>query len=244
MLPTLILFLSSISCTFFRIKNGSIIDLENSNDPTIDWDLVSKSEVKWNGIWQHACTSALIQTWPSNTQPDPSLPAYVLTAGHCMAPFDEPNGKGKVFLDADQFPKSFISGFTFDSTSNEQKAWPLKIIRFATMNLTDLAIVELNVTARELISQGFNFYKLSTEEVRENASIEMVGYPGVGNGHRRYSKGIAIRQLPTDESWGHHLEMTWNVHVSFILFLLNQIRSIHLEVSLAALYLRRDQTVL
>jgi hypothetical protein len=107
-----------------------------------------------------------------------------------------------------------MTTYTFDSIEADHTFFPLKTIRFATMNLTDLAIVELGESAQSMISRGYNFYKLSKTEMTENMPIEMVGYPGEGQGFRRYSKGVAVKRDEINEAWGHHLSMTWNVHIN------------------------------
>ena len=210
-------FAAIVKCITFMDKSGQDIETDQ-NDPRIAWDLVPKSDTQWNGILAHGCSSALIQTWPDGSNPDPALPAYLLTAGHCLAPFNTDQHRGKVYMDSTEFPRVFIGGYTFDSVESERKNYPMRTIRFATMNLTDLAVVEMQATAQELLNEGLNFYKLSKREMSEGATVEMVGYPGVGDGFRRHSRGTALRRQPTDESWGHYMSMTWEIRVRYSLF--------------------------
>jgi hypothetical protein len=205
-------FTAFVECALFMAKNGAIIDTNQTN-PRIDWDLLSKNEPRWNGILAHGCSSALIQTWPDGLNPDPSLPAYLLTAGHCMAPFNTDQHRGKVYVDSIEFPKSFTSNYTFDALQSDRTQLTIKTIRFATMNLTDLAVVEMQATAQELLRQGFNFYKLSKSEMTEGSPVEMVGYPDLIDDSLRYSRGTAVRRQPISEAWGHELSMTWNIRV-------------------------------
>lgn len=105
-------FASIAKCASFTDRSGNVIETDQ-NDPRIDWDLVPKSDVQWSGILAHGCSSALIQTWPDGSNPDPSLPAYLLTAGHCLAPFDTDQHRGKVYMDSTDFPKDFTGSYTF-----------------------------------------------------------------------------------------------------------------------------------
>lgn len=196
--------------TQFRDRQGNSFMTDNPNDKRIDWDLLPLSETKWNGIFAHGCSSALIQTWPEWTAPAPDLPAYLLTAGHCLAPFMKEEYRGKIYVSNTDFPRSFMAGDTFDAQETDRVSFKMRQINFATMNLTDIAVVELEDSAESILAKGYNFYTLSKDEFSEGEEIEMIGYPGLPDGNkRRISRGRALKREPIDEAWGHHLEMTW-----------------------------------
>lgn len=177
---------------------------------------VSSREKQNNGILHlGGCSSSLIRTWSSDLLP--STPAYLLTAGHCVGGFDNVN-RGKILLNhpAPSSDKNLeiVSHDYFDndgmSTSSNNIQISVAKISFATMNLTDLAIIELNINAIELLKQGYPFYNINTQVPSSNTPGKQIGFP---NRQTMHSSELTIgSQTVYKESWGHEIEFGISVN--------------------------------
>jgi hypothetical protein len=125
----------------------------------------------YNGIGRFrgpaTCTAFLVRT------ADPA-PAYAFTNGHCLG-----------FLDANEvvLDRALTGTLTlnwFIDTPASRYAVPLKRAVWASMKGVDLAIVELEATAGDLVARGFRPLPLAATPAAEGDAVLNVGAPSNG----------------------------------------------------------------
>ncbi|RMQ42175.1 Trypsin domain-containing protein [Pseudomonas cichorii] len=136
---------------------------------------------RWNGIGRiksrkgSHCTATLIDTRSPDSPAD--APAYLVTNGHCIS-----RKNGRIITDA-PIDGTIQFNFFTDSTA---LSYPLKRVRWSSMQGVDLAIVELQTTLDALIADGIQPLRLASQLPEEGRAILSIGAPMfAGTGHLR-----------------------------------------------------------
>lgn len=196
------------SCFFFTLLYSvSGVSVSAVSDPPVELFKNVPYGPLFNGVIRAGgCTGSLIKTW--NVQHTSGMSAFVLTAGHCFGDFLGTD-KGKLLFDDSRYSGQFIytNDFT-DAPPNVSESFPIKIVHFSTMNLTDIAIIELNVSVQTLLDKGYSFYQISNNLPVTNNLHNQVGYPG---GFSMTSTELVVGvRVAFVESWGHEIEMAYS----------------------------------
>lgn len=121
------------------------------------------------------CSGSLIDTRSAND--DRSGPAYVLTSGHCA--------KGDADRYIENAPASGVVTFNyFQDTQHRQKPYPITEIAWSTMRGIDIAILKLDRSLGQLMSDGITPLKLATQPLAVDSDVLVVGAPMDGHVQR------------------------------------------------------------
>lgn len=156
----------------------TVFDRSGNRLPDTD---VGSSEVNWDGVVAGTfpelsgvgrygnCSGALIETGGQG-----DAPAYVLTNGHCTGT-SLMSENGYV---VDEVESSTMRlGYAVGSTSSDQTRIRATMIAFASMDKTDVGVVELNAKLAALRAQGFCTYKISPTKPKAGDTVRMAGTP-------------------------------------------------------------------
>lgn len=106
-------------------------------------------------------------------------PAVVLTNGHCVQFWGRPRSAFEVVRDQNVEPRSVDVVFNyFIDTQDKAVRVPVKSIRYSTMKGIDLAVLELDATTEELMTQGVTPIAIAQNAPVTGAPIHVVGTPG------------------------------------------------------------------
>jgi V8-like Glu-specific endopeptidase len=163
----LVLLVVFVSCS----ENLQNIDpdlpegLVNSTDPKFDKRLMAIGQF----VGPMFCTATYVEV-PSQTL---DSPAYIITNGHCANDFFEDN---PIYID-----KSISAQVIFKNIEgipeNQHVIFNTKKIAYATMKGTDLAIIELDHTNRELKKAGILPLKIASKSAEKGTLVHAYGYP-------------------------------------------------------------------
>lgn len=118
-----------------------------------------------------SCTAVFIETVPPEEDTGRS-PAYILTNGHCP----EFPGSNEVLHDRPA-GRATVTFNDFADTARARVVVPVAVTRYATMKGTDLAIVELAVTAARLRALGIRPWRVTSASAEAGDDIVVVGVP-------------------------------------------------------------------
>lgn len=115
------------------------------------------------------CTATFVEI-PNSS---PEAPAIVITNGHCT---------NEVFQDNEiQVNKAMNASIVFKKLNDIPESQHIRVntksILYGTMKGTDLAIVELNISNKDLIAKGIKPLKIADAYPAIGAKIEAYGYP-------------------------------------------------------------------
>ncbi len=116
------------------------------------------------------CTATYFDTGGSADSP-----AYVITNGHCVQPWDA----NEVFQDLPADGMAMTFNF-FADTVGQTETVPAREITYSTMKGRDVAILELDATMGELASKGINPLAITAEPPSLPFSMRVVGAPVTG----------------------------------------------------------------
>ena len=152
---------------------GNKIPDSQVNSDDVDWTVLTPaSHSAYSGVGRYGnCSAALIETEGGS-----GAPAYVLTNGHCVGAGllsangvtidEEANGQKKMYF------KYYVENGEEDYLVVDNKT-----IKFASMDGTDVALVELDTTLGELKSQGITAFKISASKPNLCTQARNVGVP-------------------------------------------------------------------
>ncbi|WP_288376490.1 trypsin-like peptidase domain-containing protein [uncultured Pseudomonas sp.] len=136
----------------------------------------------WSGIGRltmdngRLCIATLIDSRDNPPTTD-SGPAYILTSGHCV---DTRNGR----IGQDQPTHGSIAFNYFIDTQEQRKTFALKRSLWNSMQGTDLALLELDATLDEVMSQGIMPLRMGSNPAKEKPVV-VIGEPSsIGKGLR------------------------------------------------------------
>ena len=168
---TLNMSLNSIyNCEGEEIDDSLVNEIE-----TVAWvKLEANTHSQYTGLGLFGgCSATLIEPESFNE----SSPAYIITNGHCIigtqmsetgSMYDEPIEKTMTFK-------------YFNSTPvNDRVIVKANIVRYASMENTDVAIVELEEKLSSLKSQGITAFKFAKRAPQKGEKILLIGVPQAG----------------------------------------------------------------
>ncbi|MBI2602447.1 MAG: trypsin-like peptidase domain-containing protein [Deltaproteobacteria bacterium] len=154
----------------YDCKGSEISDFDVNSDE-VGWVVLnSTTHASYNGVGRFGnCTGTLIE--PKVTSA--TTPAYVLTNGHCLGDLLDPSG---VFYDVET-SKTMTFQYFLDLSQSSRLVFSSKIARVASMDNTDLALVELEATLSEVKAQGIASYSIASYAPTEGRAIKLIGVP-------------------------------------------------------------------
>lgn len=135
------------------------------------WQAVARVQIDGGSV----CSGSLIDTRGANDER--GGPAYILTSGHCA--------KGDANRYIENAPASGVVTFNyFQDTQPLQKPYPITQIEWSTMRGIDIAILKLDRSLGQLITDGITPLKLATQPLAVDSDVLVVGAPMDGHVQR------------------------------------------------------------
>lgn len=160
-------------------RQGQKIPDREVNSDRVNWQLLtSATGKKYNAIGlidvdYGVCTGFAIAAGDRL-----NAPAYVLTNAHCQGADGRLPGAKEIIINRPT-NSNFVLNY-FHDFKRERWTIPVKRIAYATMKNNDLAILELNITQKELITAGIHPLKISSIPPDRGERIAVVGIPSEG----------------------------------------------------------------
>lgn len=170
---------TSLSLSALYDCQGKELSDSKVNSDEVAWLVLDKTKSthkQWNGVGRYgSCTGTLLDVGGKDSDP-----AYIITNGHCVG-FSLLSEKGVSFdMESNPNKPMRFDYFVAQVVNNSFITIENKVIKFASMDNTDVAIVELDVTYDSLVKQGINSYKLATTPPKKGQLISVVGVPQSG----------------------------------------------------------------
>lgn len=157
-------------------RNGNKIPDAEVNSTKVNWELLSAQKArKYNGIGlltqrgQGICTAFFL-----DTNADGKAPAYALTNGHCYNGLDFPNPQEVLVNKSSNLV--FKLNYFKDGVNRVRPVRVRKVV-YATMKGTDITILELATSFKQLVSEGFTPLKIDQVPAPIGEDVEIVGIP-------------------------------------------------------------------
>ena len=176
------------SCNFSELESMQLTAIYDRTGRKLPDTSVNSGEVAWitlnpedhpsfNGLGRYSnCSATLVETNAS----DPAAPAYVLTNGHCVGSHLL-SGSEVVVNRSEVAHKVMYLGYYHSlAAQGGMTSVAAKTIAFASMNTTDVAIVELDTTLAALKARGHCAYRLSGERPLTGIKVFIGGVPLTG----------------------------------------------------------------
>ena len=157
-------------------EDGNKIPDSQVNTNQVYWTvLTSESHGAYSGVGRYGgCTGTLIETGG-----DSSSPAYVLTNGHCVGT-GLLSAQGVTIDQVANSSKKMYFNYYLENGADEYLPIDNKTIKFASMDGTDVAVVELDATLGELKDQGITAFQISSTKPSLCTQARNVGVPLTG----------------------------------------------------------------
>lgn len=154
-------------------EEGNKISDTQVNSELVNWTiLTAQTHSQYSGVGRYgSCSATLIETGGSN-----DAPAYVLTNGHCVGA-GLLSAKGVTIDQTANSTKKMYFNYYLENDSEDFLVINNKTIKFASMDGTDVAVVELDASLAELKSQGVTAFKLSSTKPSLCTQARNVGVP-------------------------------------------------------------------
>jgi V8-like Glu-specific endopeptidase len=174
-------------------RQGNKLPEEGLDPNRVDWQLLDSSQnAAYNGVGLitirefSQCTGFFIQT-------NDRAPAYVLTNAHCIDLLNNLLKPTEIVVNR-RLTQTGRSGpiltYTPDYFLRPQRArrtYKVQKILYATMSNSDLALLELPLTQRDLMRNGINPLAIARQPAKLGQRIDVVGVPGeVLPGNRQF----------------------------------------------------------
>lgn len=162
---------------------------------------VNSSEVNWlilngdqhsffNGVGRYGnCTGTLVDSSELST-----APAYVITNGHCVST-SLISATGVLLNQAEDSSKRMIFHYYKGFSTETVEIVRNKEITFASMDQTDAALVELNITLGELKSIGICPFSIAATKPSIQQKVQVVGVPLTGMNSSNYGLRLSNCQI-------------------------------------------------
>jgi len=180
LLPTslgaLILLATHLSQAAIYDPSGNKIPDTDVNSFKVNWKLLkAKESQNYNGVGlldgeQKVCTAFFINTGGNDT-----APAYAMTNGHCYEGETLLPGANEITVNR---PSEMVFKLNY-FVKEERRIREVGVRRvvYATMKNTDIAILELNTTFKQLLKEGFTPLTIDKTQVQAEETVEVVGVP-------------------------------------------------------------------
>jgi hypothetical protein len=167
--------LSNFQLTAIYDNQGNELPDSSVNDNTVNWQVPTpRSGPSFSGAGRYGnCSATLIESNSSNS----AAPAYVLTAAHCVGSsllsatttiLNQAEAAGKVM---------YFNYYQQNVAANNLIAVPATTIAYASMQQTDVAVVQIDSTLAALKEQGICAYKLASSRPTAGNSAINAGVP-------------------------------------------------------------------
>lgn len=164
-----------IANSIFNCQGVEIDDSKVNELSSLAWtQLNEKDHSKYNGLGRFGGCSATLIEPKSVTN---SSPAYIITNGHCIIGTDMPPTGAKFDL---EISKTMTFKYYNSTPVSERIVVDAKTVSYASMENTDVAIVELNSSLSALKSQGITAFKFATIPAKKGDKIKLIGVPQSG----------------------------------------------------------------
>jgi V8-like Glu-specific endopeptidase len=160
-------------------RKGNKIPDEAVNSPEVNWELLSTEQGKsYNGIGlfekedEGFCTAFFL-----NTNGDENAPAYAVTNGHCAVI--------PTFPEAEEIITNHPSDMVFKlnyfvNAKAHVRSVRVRQVVYATMKGTDITILELDTTFKQLVQEGFTPLNIDPVPASYGEPVKVIGVPGTG----------------------------------------------------------------
>jgi Trypsin-like peptidase domain len=161
-------------------RSGQKIPDREVNSDRVNWQMLSTAAGrKYNGVGSievdyGTCTGFAISTGTNH----PNAPAYVLTNGHCQGKAGKLPDDREIMVDRStktQFTVNYFHDFKPDRLTVS-----VKRLVYGTMKNNDIAILELNITQRQLRKAGINALQIAPKPPVLGEPLIVVGIPSEG----------------------------------------------------------------
>lgn len=167
---------SSLAKAAVYDRNGNKLPDAKRNSLEVNWELLySEQGKKYNGVGiigyesDGFCTAFFL-----NTGGNDNAPAYAITNGHCYDGMGFPNAQ-EIIINK---PSSLVFKLNyFENTKNSVRPVRVRQVVYATMKGTDLAILELDSTFKQLVKEGFTPLMIDDIPPSEGEHIKVIGIP-------------------------------------------------------------------
>jgi V8-like Glu-specific endopeptidase len=159
-------------------RSGQKIPDQEVNSDRVNWQMLSTATGrKYNGVGLIDVNDGVCTGFPISTGV-PTAPAYVITNGHCQGKSGQLLGEREIIVNRSttaQFTVNYFHDFKPDR-------WTISVKRlvYGTMKNNDIAILELNVTQRELKKAGINLLQIAPKPPELGEPLIVVGVPSAG----------------------------------------------------------------
>lgn len=162
--------------SIYERGTGKEVDDSFVNSDKIDWTILNPRDHKgFSGVGRYGnCTGTLLDTGGNY-----DTPAYVITNGHCIGTSLLPAEGAFLNKESNKGKKFFLNYFD-ELTASDYEVVENVIIRFASMDHTDAAIVELNSTYGRLRNLGYCSYKIAEDKPVTGQKLTVAGVPQSG----------------------------------------------------------------
>ena len=157
-------------------RNGNKLPDSEVNSTKVNWELLSIERAKqYNGVGlleqngNGFCTAFFI-----DTQGNHQAPAYALTNGHCYHGSDFPDAQ-EILINQPS-DKVFKLNY-FKDAQNRVREVRVRRIAYATMKGTDITVLELAISYKQLVKEGFIPLKIDRIPAQVGEPIQVIGIP-------------------------------------------------------------------
>jgi hypothetical protein len=157
-------------------RNGNKLPDAKRNSLDVNWELLYAEEgKKYNGVGLISYQSyGLCTAFFLNTGGEDNSPAYAMTNGHCYD-VDERLTAKEIIINK---PSALIFKLNyFVNSKNSFRPTRVRRVVYATMKGTDLAILELEATFKQLMKEGFTPLTIEDVPPSPGEPIEIIGIP-------------------------------------------------------------------
>lgn len=167
---------SSLAKAAVYDRNGNKLPDAKRNSIEVNWELLySQQGKKYNGVGiigyesDGFCTAFFL-----NTGGNENAPAYAITNGHCYDGMGFPTAKEIIINKPSNL---FFKLNYFENEKNSVRLVRVRQVVYATMKGTDIAILELDSSFKNLVKEGLTPLTIDDVPPSSRESIEIIGVP-------------------------------------------------------------------
>jgi hypothetical protein len=160
-------------------KNGNKIPDAEVNSSEVNWQLLSAEQGRtYNGVGSLEnegngfCTAFFL-----NTGGDSNAPAYAITNGHC---YDIPLFPAAQEIIVNRSSRMVLKLNYFVNEKTRVRPVSVRRVVYATLKNTDIAILELDTTFKQLLREGFTPLNMDSVPPAIGEPVQVIGIPVSG----------------------------------------------------------------
>jgi Trypsin-like peptidase domain len=161
-------------------RSGQKIPDREVNSDRVNWQMLSaNTSRKYNGVGLIDVNYGMCTGFAIATSRRPSAPVYVLTNGHCQGKSSGqlPNAREII---VNRSTKTQFTVNYFHDFKPKRLTIPVKRLVYGTMKNNDIAILELNITQRQLQQSGIELLQIAPKPPTVGEPLIVVGVPSEG----------------------------------------------------------------